>query len=78
MKIEVLGSGCAKCKKLYEAAEKAVKDSGVKADIVKVEDMEKIIGYGVMSTPALVVDGVIKSVGRIPSPAEVSGWIKGA
>lgn len=78
MKIEVLGSGCAKCKKLFEAAKKAVKDSGVKAELVKVEDMEKIIGYGVMSTPALVIDGVVKSAGRLPQPAEISGWIKGA
>lgn len=78
MKIEVLGSGCAKCKKLYEAAEKAVKDSGVKAGLTKVEDMEKIIGYGVMSTPALVVDGVVKSSGRLPSPAEIKNWLKGA
>jgi small redox-active disulfide protein 2 len=76
MKIEVLGSGCAKCKKLFENAEKAVKDSSVKAEVSKVEDMEKIIGYGVMSTPSLVIDGVVKSAGRLPSPAEISGWIK--
>jgi len=78
MKIEVLGSGCAKCKKLYEAAEKAVKECGVKAELIKVEDMEKILGYGVMSTPALVIDGMVKSSGRLPSPSEISGWIKGA
>lgn len=76
MKIEILGSGCAKCKKLMEHAEKAVKDSGVKAEIIKVEDMEKIIDYGVMSTPALVIDGVVKSAGRLVSPAEIAAWIK--
>jgi small redox-active disulfide protein 2 len=71
MKIEILGSGCAKCKKLYENTLTAVKTSGVTAEVIKVEDMEKIIGYGVMSTPALVVDGEVKVAGTVPSPAEI-------
>jgi small redox-active disulfide protein 2 len=71
MKIEILGSGCAKCKKLYENTLSAVQSAGITADVVKVEDMEKIIGYGVMSTPALVVDGEVKVAGTVPSPAEI-------
>ncbi|MEI7542961.1 MAG: thioredoxin family protein [bacterium] len=76
MKIEVLGTGCPKCKKLLEHTEKAVKESKVKAQIVKIEDIEQIIGYGVMSTPALVIDGVIKSSGRLPSAEEIATWFK--
>lgn len=77
MKIEVLGMGCPKCKKLFEAAEKAVKESNVKAEVIKVESMDKIMEYGVMTTPALVIDGTVKCAGRLPSPQEISGWIKG-
>jgi small redox-active disulfide protein 2 len=76
MKIEILGSGCAKCVKLYENAQKAVAKSGVKAAVEKVENMEKIIGYGVMSTPALVVDGVVKSSGRLLSPEDIEKMLK--
>lgn len=76
MKIEVLGTGCPKCKKLLEHAEKAVKESKADAKVTKVEDIEKIMAYKVMSTPALVIDGVIKSSGRLPSVAEISAWLK--
>jgi small redox-active disulfide protein 2 len=72
MKIEVLGTGCAKCKKLYENAKEAVKQSGIDAEIVKVEDINEIVTYGVMSTPALVVDGVVKSSGKLVSPEEIA------
>jgi small redox-active disulfide protein 2 len=71
MKIEVLGTGCTKCKKLYENAVEAVKQSGREAEIVKVEDIKEIMAYGVMSTPALVVDGVVKSSGKLVSPEEI-------
>ena len=76
MKIEVLGTGCAKCKKLMENTEKAIKNSGVKAEVIKVEDIEKIMEYGVMSTPALVLNGEVKSSGRIPATNESAGWLK--
>ena len=75
MKIEVLGMGCTKCKMLYENAKVAVKESGVNAEIIKVEDMDKITAYEVMITPALVIDGNIKSSGRIPSSSEIKKWI---
>lgn len=76
MKIEILGTGCAKCKKVYENVKKAMGEDGVDADVEKIEDMDKIIGYGVMMTPALVIDGKIKASGRIPSTDEIKKWIK--
>jgi small redox-active disulfide protein 2 len=75
MDIKVLGTGCAKCKKLYEQAEKAVTSSGQPASLTKVEKLEDIMSYGVMMTPALVIDGEVKSTGRIPDLNEVVGWI---
>jgi small redox-active disulfide protein 2 len=75
MKIEVLGMGCPKCKKLIENAEKAVKESCVQAEVVKVEDMDKIVAYGVMMTPALVIDGKIMSSGKIATVEEIKKWI---
>lgn len=75
MKIEVLGSGCAKCNKTKDIAEKAVKETGVDAEVVKVEDFETILNYGVMITPALVIDGDVKIAGKIPSLDDVKKWI---
>jgi len=75
MKIEVLGTGCAKCKTLYEAVQKAVKEKGIEAEIIKVEDIPSIMKYGVMSTPALVIDGQVKFSGKIASAAEISGML---
>ena len=75
MKIKVLGTGCAKCKKLYAEAEKAVSASGVSAELEKVEKLDDIMKYGVMMTPALVIDDEVKSSGRIPQSAEIGKWI---
>jgi len=75
MKIEVLGSGCPKCKQLEANAKEAVQ-SEVKAEIVKITDIDEIIEKGVMMTPALIIDGKIKSTGRIPSVEEIKEWIK--
>jgi small redox-active disulfide protein 2 len=76
MKIEILGTGCSKCNKTKEIVEKAVKETGVDAEIIKVEDLDKILGYGVMVTPALVVDGEVKVAGKVPSVDEIKKWIK--
>lgn len=76
MKIEILGMGCPKCKMLYENAQAAVKETGAEAEVIKVEDMDKIIGYGVMMTPALVIDGEVKTSGKIPSSGEIKKWLK--
>lgn len=71
MKIQILGTGCPKCKALTEAAEYAAKDLGVAYEIEKVTDIEQIMSFGVMMTPALVVDGEVKVVGKIPSSEEL-------
>lgn len=75
MKIEILGTGCAKCNKTKGVVEKAVSQSGVEAEIVKVEDFDKIIAYGVMITPAVVVDGEVKIAGKVPGVDDVVKWI---
>ncbi len=77
MKIEILGTGCPKCKKLYENTLSAVKMTGVSADVEKIEDIAKIMSAGVMSTPAIVVDGVVKSSGKLLSPEDIATLIKG-
>jgi small redox-active disulfide protein 2 len=74
-KIEILGSGCAKCKKLYEVTQQAVAALGIEAELSKVEDIQKIISYGVMMTPGLVVDGQVKSSGKVPSVDEIKKLI---
>jgi small redox-active disulfide protein 2 len=71
MVIKILGSGCANCKKLGELAEKAVEQLGIDAEILKVTDIAEIMAYGVMSTPALVVDEELKLAGRVPSYYDV-------
>jgi small redox-active disulfide protein 2 len=76
MKIEILGTGCPKCKKLNELVEEAVSELGVLVEIIKVTDINKIIDYGVMVTPALVIDGDVKMTGKIPSKVEIINWIK--
>ena len=77
MKIEVLGTGCSRCKQLHQNAMQAVILADVEADVVKVEDMKEILRYGVMSTPALVIDGVVKSMGNLPSAEEIKKLIAG-
>lgn len=75
MKIEVLGTGCAKCKTLYENAKKAIEESGKSAEVIKVEEIPQIMSYGVMSTPALVIDGQVKFSGKVASVAEIMGML---
>lgn len=72
MKIEVLGTGCAKCNKLYEAAKTAVAEAGVQAEVTHITDMAELMKRGVMVTPALSVDGEIKFAGKVPKPAEIA------
>lgn len=75
MKIEVLGTGCAKCKTLYENARKAVEESGKSAEVVKIEDIPTIMKYGVLSTPALVIDGKLQFSGKVASVAEIRSML---
>lgn len=71
MKIEVLGTGCAKCKSLEKVTRDAVEKTGVDATITKVEDIVEIMNYNVMSTPALVIDGEVVVAGKVPRIAEI-------
>ena len=76
MKIEVLGMGCSNCNKLYQNVLEAVKQSGKEIEVTKVEDIKKIMSYGVLSTPALVIDGVVKVTGKVAKVEEIRGWVK--
>lgn len=73
--IQILGSGCAKCKQLAERADLAAKELGQPYHLVKIDDIAQIIALGVMTTPALVVDGKVKSVGKLLSVAEIKPLI---
>ena len=75
MKLEILGTGCPKCKKLHELVQETVKELAVEAEIVKVEKITDIMKYNVMMTPALVVNGTLKASGRLPTKAELTNWI---
>ncbi|NCD23617.1 MAG: thioredoxin family protein [Spartobacteria bacterium] len=70
-KIQILGTGCPKCKLLFANAEAAVKAAGIEAQLEKIEKIVDIMKFGVMSTPALVVDGAVKSVGKVLSPEDI-------
>ncbi len=78
MRIEILGMGCPKCKRLTAAAEEAVRTAGVEAEVVKVEDVNEITKYGVLMTPALVIDGEVRSAGKVLSPAQIVELIRAA
>jgi small redox-active disulfide protein 2 len=71
MEIKILGTGCPKCKTTQEVVERVLADTGVEARVTKVEDMMDIMNYNVVSTPAVVVDEVVKIKGRVPSEKEV-------
>ena len=75
IKIQILGTGCPKCKTLYAHAEEAVKAAGIEAQIEKVEKIQDIMKFSVMTTPALVVNGVVKSAGKVLSPADIQKHI---
>ena len=76
MKIQVLGTGCAKCKELTANARRAVEELGVEATVEKVEDVREITKFRVLSTPALVVDGTVKSTGRVLTPEAIKGLLR--
>lgn len=76
MDIKVLGPGCAKCQQTEKIVKEAVSEAGVSAVVEKVTDIREIAGYGVFGTPAVVVEGNVKSVGKIPSKEDVKKWIE--
>lgn len=75
MVIKILGSGCTNCKKLMENTKKAVEELGINAEVVKVEDLKDILAYGVMKTPALVVDEKVKAMGRVLTVEEIKKYL---
>lgn len=77
VEVKVLGPGCAKCKQTYEVVSQAAKAVGVEASVQKVTGMMDIAAHGVMGTPAVVVNGQVKCVGKVPSQAEVEAWLRG-
>jgi len=76
MKIQILGTGCPKCKKMLEAAETAVKELGIDAEIVKVTNLNEIMKFGVMMTPALVINDEVKLVGKVPTVEQIKKLIE--
>jgi len=70
-KIEILGTGCAKCKRLYANVQEAVKDLKIMAEVVKVEELDEIVNRGVMLTPALFINGEVRAEGRVPCVDEI-------
>lgn len=76
--VKVLGPGCEGCRKLFDTARDAIVASGVEAEISKVESLDGIMDYGVMRTPALVVDERVRSAGPIPTAARIVGWLQAA
>jgi small redox-active disulfide protein 2 len=76
MKIQILGTGCPKCQTLERNAREAAAKAGIAAEIVKVSDIDEIMNMGVMVTPALAVDGVVKKAGKVLTPDEIIGFIK--
>ena len=77
MKIEILGTGCPNCIRLEENTKKALKETGKKAELIKLTEIQDIMGYGVMSTPAIVIDGEVKSAGKVLSKDELVKLILG-
>ncbi len=75
MKIEVLGPGCSKCDRLEKEVKKVLNELGLKDEMIKVKDITKIMEYDIIMTPALVIDGEVKSAGRIPTKDEIKKWI---
>jgi small redox-active disulfide protein 2 len=77
MQVKVLGPGCARCEKLYAEAQSAIAEAGVEAELIKVQGLDEIAAHGVAITPALIIDGEVKSAGKIPRSAQIVAWISG-
>ncbi|HLV09010.1 MAG TPA: thioredoxin family protein [Halanaerobiales bacterium] len=73
-KIEVLGSGCPKCKRTAKLIKKEIENAGIEAEVLKVEDLDEIVNRGIMLTPAVMVDGELKCEGKVPAAKEIKSW----
>ena len=78
MEIKVLGPGCRKCEKLYEATREVLEMEGIEAELVKVDKLDEIMEYGVMMTPGLVIDGEVKAAGKVPRMKKIAEWVREA
>ena len=78
MKVQILGSGCAKCKTLEERVRELVAKNQLPVEVEKITDLQEMMKYGIMMTPGLVIDGVVKSVGSIPKESQLLEWMKGS
>ena len=76
MEIKILGSGCPRCKRLEELTREALRDLGMQANVAHVTDMQAIMAYPIMATPALVIDEELKMSGRLPRKEEIVAWLK--
>lgn len=76
MELKVLGTGCPRCRKVYANAKQAIADLGIDVKLEKVEDIDEIISFGVLMTPAVVINGRVRASGRIPSTAEIKQWLR--
>jgi small redox-active disulfide protein 2 len=76
MDIKILGMGCPKCRKVYANAQRAIAELGIDVKLEKVDDIDEILRYGVMITPAVVIDGCVRASGRIPSKEELKQWLQ--
>lgn len=74
-KLQILGTGCPKCQKLTENTEAAAKAAGIEYELIKVTEINEIMKFGVMTTPALAVDGEVRVVGKVPTPEEIKGML---
>jgi small redox-active disulfide protein 2 len=77
MKVQILGAGCAKCKTLEERVRRLVLDHQLQVEVEKVTDLTEIIKYGILTTPGLVIDGIVKSAGSVPNDEQLLAWLKG-
>jgi small redox-active disulfide protein 2 len=78
LEVKILGPGCARCRKLFEETQRALAETGLMGNLTKVEKMPEIMSYGVMMTPALVIDGEVKCAGRVPPVPEIARWLRDA
>ena len=74
-KVEVLGPGCENCTKTYELIKEVITEKGLDVELIKIQEMQKIMSYGVMALPGVVIDGTVVCAGRIPDKKEVKGWL---
>ena len=78
MDIQVLGPGCANCRTTYTLLEQVARDKGVDVSLTKVEDMQQIMGFGILSTPGVVIDGKVVHSGGVPARAKIEQWLAGS